>query len=304
MEKHIFVGCSGNTAAHLHISQGGGSGSKVPVSKIIHRLEGSSINATHALGRLGRHVNLALLVGRADCPERQIFGTLHSKLPKFASVFPLAVLDKCNQATVLVREGVGTEDHQIFGFKGKVLPGHLKEVFGQIDEATKGACCALLTSVRSEELPFVQRVIAGVPKRRVVMTMHRSTIDGEESILRRLLSNTDILVLNEAEYQSLHQRGFGYRTLHSEGVRLVVMTRGEQNGEFSLKGSLGAFNVDPAPEVCSVGAGDNFVAFLTSLYAEGEKGLFKSKDSCAPLLEKASVFVRHALVNSLATLPA
>ena len=107
----------------------------------------------------------------------------------------------------------------------------------------------------------------------------------EFSLLKSLLSRSDLLIINKLEFETL---GRSESFIHELGVSLIVVTDGEKGGRFSLKNQTtgaviksGKYAAEqPTAPIFPIGAGDWFLAGLaTSIMEAEDAGLFQSLDA-------------------------
>jgi len=112
-----------------------------------------------------------------------------------------------------------------------------------------------------------------------------------------LLSSTDILKVSEEEYQFLldtNKEELAAEKFLSEGISLVVITKGEKGSSFYTKHHNGDIPVPKVKPIDTTGAGDAFVGGM--LYQLGNKHVQKStfqqmlmdKESLAEILKFAN----------------
>ncbi len=296
--KQIFVGFSGNSAQHQFLD--GSLGNKVGVIKRALFLEGSSINASREICRCGTSVHLNLLVSKSGTRDsgRFYLDQCLEKLPAGIQVEELAVLEECHHSLVLHRSGEAQE-HEILGFKGRIIDAHVEKVCERIIPAANVADLILLTSVRPAEIPFAKAALSA--KKTAVVTLHRELLADVES-LRVVLSNVSVVVVNQIEYKALVDKGLDFAKIHALGVKLVVVTNRTSNGLFSHNGFLGDFEVKPIKCESDDGAGDVFTGALTAYLSEQDEALSDVK-ICKQMLNFAALRTRKALLEKTTIMP-
>ena len=295
MNTKTFCGFSGNPAEYLYLD--GGVGDKRMIERHCSCLEGSSINVSQALKTFGfrGEVMAAILVGGSvhDDMGRLLFERMANNLEGIC-LERVEVLSSTNRAWVDVSLE-GKSDHRIRGWKGKILSELVEVASMQIEKAASGSTLAILTSQRPSEIPFAEAVFKAVGHGKIVMSLHGETLrNGSKEDLDVLLGMSRFIFMNRAEQEVLSQRGIDLSDMHSMGPELVVITDGDRDGEYSLRGRLGAFKVQPLPGVCTDGAGDKLMAAFAVRLLSGME--IKSSSQCEKILTESSFAVRATLV--------
>ena len=241
---------------------------------------GSSANIAQALNKLGCSAEIIGAVGKDDFPSL----LLESELKKRNIHFhPLQILDATNIAFVPFEISNSSIVH---GKKGNLDTKKLPECKETI-RANK-AQWRIASSIRFEEVPLAIDLLDKEYVGYRTLNFKSATITGGRTIARNMLENTDLLILNQYEYDCF--KANGPEELLKHGPRILIVTNGNDGGHcytdsFSFKYDSKIFSTENA----TTGAGDWFHAgFIRSLIEQETNIIDASKNK--EVLEKAAEF--------------
>ncbi len=245
--KKILVGFSVNaeiTAHYTDLSLEKGE---------LHLLDatpgGTSFNVSRTLKNLGSEPKMLLLSG--------LNGDFHSHTLNFVlqncdiayKIFPL--LEKSNIA--LINDDNNTR--KLFGYKGNLLYEDIEKVSKVI--SFEEGDWSIATGLRLEEVPLALSLFSKID---VVSSLNpRPNLINNKKVFHDLLKYVKILIINKDEYWACGVTSLAQ--FHSFGPELVVVTDGENGGQFSFRNEAKIFNADNSyatGKIFQTGAGDCF----------------------------------------------
>ncbi len=152
----------------------------------------------------------------------------------------------------------GLPKNKVFGLKGNIEESKINETINQIGE--EEGMYRIATGVREEELPFVKALFNKHIGYRS-LNPRIALIEKRNSFIE-ILKQTDLLIMNDAEYDAC--RVTGISELHQYGPKVIIVTREKDGGMFSKEGEtpemFEACKKYLGKEVYTIGAGDWFHA--------------------------------------------
>lgn len=258
----ITLGFSGNPGLYARCNKS--EGEKGYLSNFFGKLEGSTLNFANLLKVFSFNPNILLPVAIQHSLESEIFDFLlrESELP----ITRLHVLG--NSPLALIPNG------ELFGAKGIVSKDASVLVNAERQIERSDGLWRIATGVNSDLIFFTQALFRESEGYRS-FSPHYSLCSQKELILP-VLHFCDFIIVNEHELELLQM---STSELHNFGVSLVIVTKGEKGGIFSLcnesnsyKEELGYFDsIKPKSDrLFFVGLGDCFNASFNSKMFQSE----------------------------------
>lgn len=197
---------------------------KANLTSIKARIGGTSANVATAIQKFGGQSKLLALKGEGDDLQTHILEYVLRTCNISYKNFP--ILDTGHIA--LIPED-GIQQKKVFGLKGKLNKEKIPETLVEIDK--ENGKWRIATGVRTEEVELVKHLFNKHVGHRSLNP--RMELVKNKSVFLDLLNNTDLLILNMAEYQACQV--VSPSELHKHGPSLVVVTNGEEGGLFSHK---------------------------------------------------------------------
>lgn len=267
MKKLALVGFSVNTEIWTRYD-GLTTLEKAELKSIEARVGGTSANVALAIQSFGQASNILALVGQNGDFESHNLDYVLKKCKVPHKTFP--VLTSSHLA--LIPEN-GITSKKVFGKKGTIIRNKLFEESIEEIRGTEGSW-GIATGVRQEETELVESLFHNRKGYRSLNPRMELVINGD---IKRLLKISDLLILNQAEYQSFQETS--PQSLHEYGPELIIVTDAENGGTFSLKGKQAqrfkAYNnYSTGKEIFTTGAGDWFHGAFISKCMENNKSIY------------------------------
>lgn len=167
----------------------------------------------------------------------------------------IPVLTESNVATVSINHEGKT---QIVGFRGSIIPDRIPRVEQEINRT--GSLWRIATGITAEQFKLAKCFLNSQPGFRS-LSPHRTFCNvSHRSSIFELMKLSDLFILNEKEFNELE---ISFEEIHNQGVSLIVVTAGENGGEYSFNGAR--MNYQPKEQIktkSAAGAGDWFHAGL------------------------------------------
>lgn len=245
------------------------------------QLGGTSSNVATALAQMNVKTKLFTLTGyNDDFYTHCLKYALKNSHPKVLSVnFP--ILEQGHMGFIPV-DGIRMNS-QVFGSKGKIQIDKLDDCLELIKQE-KENIWRVATGVRPSEISLV-KALFGEKHRGYRYLNPRMDLIVEKEIFFDLLSKTDILVLNQREYDVC----INYQELNSMqdmqkkfGISLIVVTKDKDGGKYFLcnkvtktREKFEAYLDYSATEIFTTGAGDWFAGAMISSLVKTEKSILE-----------------------------
>ncbi len=191
--------------------------------------------------------------------------------------------------------------------KVAVLKVRMEEAVGKISAAVAASPRAwrIATGVRVSEVNLAKVLFEDALQGTRVLSPHHSACTDDYGLdaLGPLLREADLLILNEQEFISLTRRDkLSFMDFHAMGVKLIIITKAERGGFFSLWGECEQFFATPSPRLVSgVGAGDWFLAGLLSEFIR--QGVCLDEDHSDPGKVRESIAFATRVAAKKITMP-
>lgn len=239
---------------------------KAPFESIDAGLGGTSANVALAIQTFGGRSKLLAPMGEVDDFKTHTleFVLRNCKIPY--QRFP--ILTSSHIAFLPYNSG---QLKTVFGWKGEILEQKLQQTYADIDKET--GLWRIATGVRLEEIQLVKHLFnkhIGFRSLNPRMELIQNT-----KIFHQVLENTDLLILNYAEYRLCQVTSPD--KLHEFGPSLVIVTDAENGGMFSSRetGAEGFVAckdyISEGEKIFTTGAGDWFHGSFLSKCMENEK---------------------------------
>lgn len=282
--RSVILGLSVNPEVVVTGDSSNG-GEKHPLQSLRVDFSGSAANVGIALKQLGCYPMVFGLTGKNG--DETMF--LEWALKKARGVVFTAVeaLDHTSIAVLSVDQAKPTAS-RVVGRKGNVLSEKVDEAVSQIRENVASiASWRVAVGVRESEILLAEALLFEATPGTRVLSPHRSFCEGQSrTALFQVLKSVDLFILNELEFS-----GLGMASpcdLHQYGPSLVVVTKDERGGCFSLRREGGTFDAVKYTESgYPTGAGDWFLGALVSELVSRELVLTDIK---RPALEECLAF--------------
>ena len=255
MEKkvNVVVGLSVNAEMMALYD---GQGEKVPGTELHMDLGGSSANVTAAFNNFGINGILLGLVGHKKGTYQD--DMLNLVLNNVSITFKrIPALTDTNFA--LISKNIGAEKGSLIGYRGTILSDRIS--FAKTEILKSDGDWRVATGVTEDQFELAIALLGKEKIGQRSLGPHRSwCLNGDKQKLIELMHYTDLFILNKEEFTSLN---ISMSEIHTAGPRLIVVTDGENGGEYSLDNTSQKFDAIQAENIVSfVGAGDWFHAGL------------------------------------------
>lgn len=220
-----------------------------------HRMgfSGSSANIANALGLWGVNTLLLGLVGveKTDADDYLDIALRKSVVP-FQRI-PL--LTETSFAEVRANELVGND---LVSFKGKIVKNQVPLALERIVQTMNGDDGFRVASGVTEDQSELFKIFWGDFVGFRTFCPHGSLVKNKEVFLS-LCSLADLVIMNSREFGD---SGLRVAEIHKKGVRLVIITNGDEGGIFSLDGKEYSYSAEKVKGTFGTGAGDWFHAMV------------------------------------------
>jgi len=259
---------------------------KENLNRLECQLGGTSANVASALAKLGMKTVLFALTGHNNDFHTHCLHFVIENPPPNISIVNFPILEKGHMGFVPI-DGI-KETPQVFGYKGKIQQEKIADCL-KIIRNEEREVWRIATGVRPPEVELVKALFGEHHGFRYLNP--RKELILEKEILIDLLRQTDILVLNQKEFDLCKKFDIclGYNDLNSMvnmqnefAISLVVVTNGEDGGKFSLSTKVAtirdkykAFPATVGKKVFTTGAGDWFAGALIYTFVKAGKSILE-----------------------------
>lgn len=263
---------------------------KAPLLDFTCDLGGTSSNVARALANMGIPSRIYALTGFEDDLHTHNFRYALKHSHNNISTEEFNILEKGHMAIVPV-DGV-KKTSQVFGYKGKIQIDKMESCVNTIKMNNKKCVWKVATGVRPPEVSLVKALFDESYGYRYLNP--RIDLIKEKKVLFDLLQQTDILVINQAEFDAC----MNYPELNSMSeisekftISLVVVTKGEDGGKFYLSNEMtsiagkdypihGKYNacldyIEEGKGFYPTGTGDWFGGALLSIIIKSNKSIYE-----------------------------
>lgn len=277
----VKIGFSANPEIIVRIN-GLEEAEKAPLEEMTCELGGTSSNMAKAMAKMGVEAKLYALTGYNDDFYSHCFHyAMKHSLGVKTIEFP--ILEQGHMAFIPI-DGV-KKVSQVFGYKGKIQPDKIASCVEIIKNDVEKNVWRIATGVRPPEVELVKALLGNHRGFRYLNP--RVDLIQSKEIFFDLLKQTDVLVINHAEYIACTS----HKEINSRsdiqkmfGVSLVIVTHDSDGGKFLLTNEFtetrGQFDactdyITDGVEIFPTGAGDWFAGALISCFVKLEKSIFK-----------------------------
>ena len=258
---------------------------KAPLNEMTCELGGTSANFAKALGKMGIESELYALTGCNDDFNTHCLKFALKKSHEKIHVFEFPIMDQGHMGFIPIDGTKKTS--QVFGLKGIIQSTNINDCINIIKKKdTEKNIWRVATGVRSAEVELVKALFGDKHKGFRYLNPRIDLIQSKE-IFFSLLEQTDILVMNHAEYEACtHYKEIGSRAdiQKNFGVSLVIVTKDKDGGKFSLINQRTNISekfdacidyITDAKEIFPTGTGDWFGGALISYLIKTRKSIFE-----------------------------
>ena len=277
-----FIGFSANPEIVIETNRLDES-EKAPLGEMKCELGGTSSNVALAMARMGLPTTLYTLSGCNGDFFTHSFRYAIKHADERINVVDFPVLEHGHMAFIPI-DGLKRKS-QVFGYKGKIQQEKVAEHLETIKKDSQENVWRIATGVRTSEVELVKALFGENHLGYRYLNPKMELIESKE-IFFSLLKQTDILVVNDEEYAAC-VKNLGICSgsyMHTRfGISLVVITKDERGGEFSLvnkvvnvKQKFDAYTgfITEGSEIHQTSAGDWFAgALVGSLFETGKSSL-------------------------------
>jgi sugar/nucleoside kinase (ribokinase family) len=276
-----FIGFSANTEIIVRIDRLRES-EKAPLEEMTCELGGTSSNVAKAMAKMGIPTTLYALTGYNDDFFSHCFRYALKKSPGINTI-EFQILEQGNMAFIPIDEVKKVS--QVFGSKGKIQPDKIASCIEIIKNDVAENVWRIATGVRSPEVELVKALLGNHRGFRYLNP--RVDLIQSKEIFFDLLKQTDVLVINHAEYIAC----ISHKEINSRsdiqkmfGVSLVIVTCDQYGGKFALandftdtKRQFDACTdyITDGVEIFPTGAGDWFAGALISCFVKLGKSILE-----------------------------
>lgn len=244
-------------------------------------LGGTSANTAKALSNMGIPSRLYALTGYNNDLNTVNLRYALDHSPDNISTVEFNILEKSHLGFTPV-DGV-KKTSQVFGFKGQLQTNKIQNCVQAIKKNSKKNVWKVATGVRPQEVELVKALFGESYGFRYLNP--RINLIKEKKIFFDLLKQTDILVMNQAEFDacSNYEEVNSMDDLHEKfGISLIIVTKSEEGGKFSLKNNSkiqGKYDacfdyIKDGVEIYQTGTGDWFGGSFLSIIDKTEKSIY------------------------------
>ncbi|MFA6392800.1 MAG: PfkB family carbohydrate kinase [Candidatus Paceibacterota bacterium] len=278
-----FIGFSANPEIIVRINRLEES-EKAPLEEMTCELGGTSSNVAKAMAKMGIQSTLYTLTGYNDDFYTHCFRyALKYSHEKIQTVeFP--ILEQGHMGFIPI-DGI-KKSSQVFGYKGNLLPSKISDCIKIIEQDVGKNVWKIATGTRPSESDLVKALFGENHKGFRYLNPRMDLIQSKE-IFFNLLRQTDVLVINHAEYEACtHYKEIGSRADIQKmfGVSLVVVTKDRDGGKYSLSNNVTEVTekfdaytdyIFDGEEIFPTGAGDWFAGSLISFFVKTGKSILE-----------------------------
>lgn len=256
---------------------------KAPLLGLTCQLGGTSSNVAHALANMGIKTKLYALTGYNDDFNTHCFRYALKHSPENIIPIDFNILEQGHMG-LIPYDGI-KKTSQVFGYKGLIQPAKIPTCLEIIKKRKGKRIWKVATGVRPPEIELVKALFDGNKGFRYLNP--RVDLIKEKEIFFDILKETDVLVLNQIEYDSC----VNYQELNSMadiqqkfGVSLVIVTKDKDGGKFSLsnkiasvRGKFEAYSdyIKVGEEIFPTGTGDWFGGSFLSVIIKLKKSIYE-----------------------------
>ena len=227
-QNQFLVGFSGNIEVK-YLFDPSGQGDKQPLKNFEFGIGGTSLNLANAIQTLGGKSRALVFTGANEDPETAL---LNHKMNDYKFEYlSIPILEKGNVA-IHPEDGI----HKVISrsYKGKIKPRILTSTC-KILESEKNQW-RIATGVRTKEYKFVKKFLNNEASRGYRGLNPGMQLINRKDIFKDLLLDTDLLVMNLAEYQACNYSSPRGLLFDSKGNRrgpaLLIVTNENKPGFF------------------------------------------------------------------------
>lgn len=276
-----FIGFSANPEIIVRINRLKES-EKAPLEEMVCELGGTSSNVAKAMAKMEVETKLYALTGYNDDFYSHCFHYAMKHSPGVRTIeFP--ILEQGHMAFIPI-DGV-KKVSQVFGYKGKIQPDKIASCIEIIKNDAEENVWRIATGVRPPEVKLVKALFGNHHGFRYLNP--RVDLIQSKKIFFDLLRQTDVLVINHAEYIACTS----YKEISSLSdiqkmfrVSLVVVTCDKDGGKFALKNNVTDTKkqfsactdyITDGVEIFPTGAGDWFAGATISCFVKLKKSILE-----------------------------
>ena len=260
---------------------------KAPLLGLTCHLGGTSSNVAHALSNMGLQSKLYAMTGYNDDFNTHCFKFALEHSPENIIGADFNILEQGHMGFI-PSDGI-KKTSQVFGLKGLIQSDKISDCLGILKSETSPRVWRIATGVRPAEVSLVKALFNGNVGFRYLNP--RMDLIIEKEIFFDLLGQTDILVVNQKEFDACTN----YQELNSMadiqekfGVSLVIVTKDKDGGKFSLTNPVtrvrGKFEacthyLKKGEEIFPTGTGDWFGGSFMSIIIKLEKSIYEINEN-------------------------